>query len=117
MRCTLAAAAVCLALGCSADTVAEQDARGRAAYVNYCQACHETERGIGPRLTSAVLASRMSTTQLFAYNRDKMPYNAGNTLTDQQYWDITAHLVWRHDLVPRARPLGNKTADTPFTLQ
>ena len=105
----------CMA-ACSPDTGARQQARGALAYATYCQACHEEEEGIGPRLTSAVLASHMTAAQLFAYHRDKMPYNAGGSLTEQQYWDITAYLLQRSGLSQGTRPLAAKSATYPLRL-
>ena len=105
-----------LATACQRDTVPEQQARGVAAYAAYCQACHEQEDGIGPRLTPAVLATRMTAERLFAYNRDKMPYNAGKLLTDEQYWDITAYLLARSGMAGRDEPLWEGNADFPLSL-
>jgi len=75
---------------------AEQIAQGERLYGQYCAACHEMEGGIGPLLKKEVLATRVSASSLFAYIRRTMPYEAGNTLPEQHYWDITAYLLARH---------------------
>ena len=103
------------ASACSSDTASQQQARGEAAYIQYCQMCHEPDQeGIGPLLPPAVLASRKTAVQLYDYNRNNMPYNAGRTLTDRQYWDITAFLLWRSGLRTGDQPLTARNAD--FTL-
>ncbi len=103
-----------LVVACQRDTVPAQQARGAATYAAYCEACHEQNDGIGPRLTPTVLASRMTAERLFAYNRDKMPYNAGRLLTNQQYWDITAFLLARSGLASGNEPLRAENADFPL---
>ena len=116
MRGTSVLPVLCFAAACASDTIPQQQARGETAYVAFCQPCHEQDEGIGPRLTPAVLATRMTAAQLFTYNRDKMPYNAGRTLTDPQYWDITAYLLERSDLAQGDRPLSAQSAEYPLHL-
>jgi len=99
---------------CTPDTPEEQQARGALAYKAFCQSCHEQDQGIGPRLTPAVLATRTTAAQLFAYNRDKMLYNAGHLLTDVQYWDITAYLLERSNLAKHEGTLRAENADYPL---
>lgn len=72
-----------------------QYAQGEQLYAAYCASCHELEGGIGPVLSSNVLATRVNARYLFNYNKANMPYEAGNTLQEDQYWAITAYLVMR----------------------
>ena len=80
------------------QTSEAQRAEGDALYQAYCASCHEVDQGIGPRLSRNVLATRVSVKRLFTYNRKNMPYNAGNTLTEAEYWAITAYLLAREGL-------------------
>ena len=82
-----------------------------ASYQAYCQACHEADQGIGPRLTPEVLASRGAAARLYSYNRDKMPYNAGGSLSDEEFWDITAYLLGRSALIAPDVLLHSRNAD------
>lgn len=100
----------------SLPNAAEQFARGAELYQVHCAACHEIERGIGPRLTADVLATRMSAQSLFTYNRLNMPYEAGNTLSQQQYWDITAYMLVQNGLLEKEIHLGENNAAS-FSLQ
>ena len=77
----------------------EQINNGRALYSTYCASCHEIEGGIGPIITEKVLATRVNAALLFNYNKLNMPYEAGNTLTDDEYWAITAFLLNEHGFV------------------
>ena len=94
---------------CARDTptAQEQVARGEVLYNQFCTHCHEMENGIGPRLTREVLATRLTAASLNRYNQRNMPYEAGNTLLPEQYWEITAYLVQRHGFNPEGLYLGD----------
>jgi mono/diheme cytochrome c family protein len=77
----------------------DQFKAGEQLYSTYCAHCHEIENGIGPHLTPKVLATRVTAQSLFNYNKRNMPYEAGNTLTEAQYWSVTAYLLIRHGLM------------------
>lgn len=93
------ACAILVVAGCTTRSPEQQRTSGLALYAAYCEYCHDAEEGIGPRLTPNVLATRLTAAQLFIYNKEKMPYNAGGILTDAQYWDITAFLLARSALM------------------
>lgn len=76
-------------------TAVAQFEQGETLYRTYCAACHETDNGIGPKLTPEVLATRVNAQLLFNYNQRNMPYEAGNTLKEEEYWAITAFLAIR----------------------
>ena len=112
----LAALALLIALApaCSKQpplTPETQFTQGKGLYEAYCASCHEIDPGIGPRLTKEVLATRLSATALFNYNRKNMPYEAGNTLQEDEYWAITAYLLTRHGFIERKVVLGSETAE------
>ncbi len=88
-----------------------QFTQGQGLYEAHCTSCHEIDPGIGPRLTKEVLATRVSATALFTYTRKNMPYEAGNTLQEDEYWAITAYLLTRHGFIESNVVLGSETAD------
>ena len=90
----------------------DQYARGEALYNAYCASCHEIDGGIGPKLTPRVLATRVTADALFRYTRRFMPYEAGNTLSVEQYWDITGYLLQRHGFVERGVEVTAANAET-----
>jgi len=91
-----------------------QRTTGETTYQIYCASCHDTEQGIGPRLTRELLATRGTAGKLFIYNRDKMPYNAGNLLTEEEYWNITAYMLARTNLVDSDIVLNPDNAEYIF---
>lgn len=95
----LGACTILVVAGCSTRSPQQQRTRGVVLYAAYCESCHDTEEGIGPRLTPQVLTTRLTAAKLFTYNKEKMPYNAGGILTEAQYWDITAFLLTRSRLM------------------
>jgi len=40
-----------------------------------------------------------------------MPYEAGNTLQEDEYWAITAYLLTQHGFIERKVVLGPETAE------
>ncbi|MCH7686290.1 MAG: cytochrome c [Planctomycetes bacterium] len=88
-----------------------QFAQGKGLYEAYCASCHEIDPGIGPRLTKEVLATRLSATALFEYTRKNMPYEAGNTLREDEYWAITAYMLAQQGFFENDVVLSPETAD------
>lgn len=98
--------------GAGADAAAQsQLARGQALYVQYCFACH-LPGSVGPELTREVLAGMGTARTLFNFIRTAMPQNAPGSLTDQEYWDILAHMLAETGLLPAGIRPGPETADT-----
>lgn len=98
--------------GAGADATAQsQIARGRALYVQYCFACH-LPGSVGPELTRELLASMGTARALFNFIRTAMPQNAPGSLTDQEYWDILAHMLAEAGLLPAEMRPGPETADS-----
>ena len=48
---------------------------------------------------------------LFTYNQKNMPYNAGNTLNEEEYWAITAYLLAREGFLDEAKVLDAASAE------
>ena len=102
-------------VGCapsSSETGPDQISSGEQLYGSYCASCHEIEGGIGPLLTRKVLATRVNAGYLYKYNKANMPYEAGNTLQEDQYWAITAYLLAREGLMEPSVRLTALNADT-----
>ena len=64
-------------------------------YTTYCASCHDLDNGIGPKLKPEVIATRVNAQLFFDYNKRNMPYQAGNTLIEEEYWAITAYILMR----------------------
>ena len=79
-------------------------------YGTYCAGCHETDNGIGPKLIKEVVATRVNGQLLYNYNKRNMPYQAGNTLKDEEYWAITAYMLMREDFLGKSMPLSEQNA-------
>ena len=90
----------------------DQFASGEQLYGTYCASCHEVENGIGPLLTKEVVATRVNGQFLYNYNKRNMPYEAGNTLTEEQYWAITAYMLVRDGFLSEGTTLGPENAAT-----
>ena len=93
------------------DPAAAQVAAGAALYVSRCEACHRADDAEGPRLTEQLIRSYGSARALFDYTRMSMPWDAPGTLSDEEYWRVTAYLVASRNL-DLPRPLDSATADS-----
>ena len=96
----------------SASTTIDQFKQGQQLYTTYCASCHEVEGGIGPVLSKKVLATRVNAKYLYNYNKANMPYEAGNTLPEKDYWDITAYLLIREGFMDSTLQLNSFIADS-----
>ena len=88
----------------------DQFLEGEGLYTTYCASCHEIENGIGPKLSKAVIATRVNAQLLFNYNQRNMPYQAGNTLPESEYWSITAYMLIREGFLDRNEILSAENA-------
>ncbi len=87
-----------VAAGCAAgESEAEQAMRiadqGAELYRMRCDACHEVDGGIGPRLRPQVVAGYETPIRLFDYLKRTMPYGAPGTLTDDEYRSVVQFLI------------------------
>ena len=75
---------------------AQQAQRGRDVYLGFCRSCHTAESHTGP-LFHATWDKR-SMADLFAFIRERMPKNEPGTLSDQEYADVVAYLLWMNKM-------------------
>ncbi len=76
---------------------------------------HPPEGFILPRYVPALIGPntlvRFETAlDLFEYIRSQMPWQAPGSLTDEEYWQLTAYLALEHDIVLDDRPLTAERA-------
>ena len=90
---------------------ADQVSRGEVLYQALCEQCHDLENGIGPRLTHDVIATHLSAAALFKYTRKSMPYKAPGSLSDQEYWDVTAYMLFRTGFLERDVVLDSESEE------
>lgn len=95
---------------CTRPNPETQRALGETVYATYCQSCHEAP-GTGPRLTPAILASRLNAVRLYAYNLQQMPYEAGGVLSNEDYLNVTAWLLYRASLIESIKMLTMRNMD------
>ena len=111
MRITLRFVGVLLVVSaCTRPNPEMQQVLGETVYDAYCQSCHEVP-GTGPRLTPAILASRLTAARLYTYNQQQMPYNAGGTLSNEDYLNVTAWLLHRASLIESDKMLTVRNMD------
>lgn len=93
-------AVVVLVVAAAAVSLAQESqvSRGQAVYSEFCAKCHDT--GGAPQLNATNLG-RYSTAQgLHNYISAAMPLDAPGSLSADQYWDVTAHLLDSTGLLP-----------------
>jgi mono/diheme cytochrome c family protein len=94
----------------SAESQATQIANGESIYRIECAQCHEPG-GTGPELNTAALAAYGTAGELFTYIQRTMPPDTPGSLSEQQYWDVTAYLLATHALLPAETLVGPETGD------
>jgi hypothetical protein len=101
---------VVLVFAATAVSLAQEDqvSRGQTVYNEYCAKCHVA--GTAPQLNATNLG-RYSTAQgLYNYISAAMPLDAPGSLTGDQYWDVTAHLLNSTGLLPADTELNADSA-------
>ncbi len=88
----------------------DQLARGRGLYEQHCVRCH-AQGGTAPELTAEALAPMGTAQTLFSFVRVAMPQDRPGTLTEQEYWDILAHLLAANGFLPPGVRLSPATAE------
>jgi len=99
-----------LVSACTRSNPETQRALGETVYTTYCHSCHEAP-GTGPRLTPSVLASRLTAARLYTYNQQQMPYSAEGILSDEDYMNVTAWLLYRASLIESNKTLTMRNMD------
>lgn len=90
-------------------TPAEQIATGESVFGERCASCH-VSGGAGPVLDLIALAKYGSALELFAYTRRTMPPGAPGSLSEADYWAVTAYMLAAEELLPADTLVGPTTA-------
>lgn len=107
-----------LVTACNGDTVGsgndieltqQQVRNGQMVYNDQCARCHDPGM-VGPQLQASTLAVYGTAQGLFEYTRQTMPQDAPGTLSEQEYWDVTAHMMQETGLLPGDTGLGPANA-------
>ncbi len=104
------------AQGTSAAGAQQQVAAGQQVYSQHCAVCHgDNLQGVsGPALTQSAVASFDHAKSLVDYIAKQMPLTAPGSLSQQQYYDVTAYLLNKDGLLPADMTL---TAENAATLE
>ena len=92
-------------------TQQQQVAAGQSVYTAECAECHDPG-GIGPVLDASNLAAYGTAQELYTYVHGAMPLDAPGSLTDQQYYDVTAYMISDAGLLPQDVVIGPDTLGT-----
>jgi len=84
----------------------QQAVAGETVFATYCSSCHD-------RVFSRSLLARYRTAEgFFNYNRGRMPPAKPGSLTDQQYYDVTAYCLSQQGLLTPEQIVNAQTAAT-----
>lgn len=83
-------------------TLDEQVAAGEKVYGERCASCHGA-KGEGKKKAPALIGPKAlddyhNGKEAFHYIKDMMPPTAPGSLTDDEYWNVTAYLIKKNDL-------------------
>lgn len=83
-------------------TLDEQVAVGEKLYVEKCASCHG-EKGEGKEKAPALVGPKAlddyhNAKEAFGYIKDNMPPEKAGSLSDDEYWHITAFLIKKNEL-------------------
>ena len=90
-------------------TPADQVATGESVFADRCVSCHVAS-GAGPVLNIIALAKYGSALELFAYTRRTMPPGAPGSLSEADYWAVTAYMLAAEELLPADTLVGPTTS-------
>jgi cytochrome c len=87
-----------------------------ATYEGSCSRCHGSnlEDGFSAKLSKPALANYGTVFELYEYLRAAMPKGNAGSLSNQEYFDITAYLLSRQGLLPEGQVVD---ADSAPNLQ
>lgn len=88
----------------------QQIESGATVYQAECAHCHDPG-GTAPVLDAPALAAYETARGLFDYTRTTMPPDTPGTLSDGQYWDVTAYMLAAAERLPEGPVVGPDTAD------
>ncbi|MEJ2558102.1 MAG: cytochrome c [Anaerolineae bacterium] len=109
---TVAAAATTPAATGAQGTSEQQVAAGQKVYTTDCESCHGADlQGVtGPALTQPIIAEYGNAKQLVDFTSQLMPQNAPGSLSQEQYYDVTAFILNKDGLLPAGETLTPKDA-------
>jgi mono/diheme cytochrome c family protein len=104
-----AGSAACGPTNDAEQTQQEQVVHGSEVYQAECARCHDPG-GVAPPLTAPRLAAYGTAQSLYSFTRSTMPQDRPGTLSDQEYWAVTAYTLDQEGLLPGETVLGPDTA-------
>jgi S-disulfanyl-L-cysteine oxidoreductase SoxD len=113
---TVFLAAALLAAPPAALAESAQLREGRAAYAENCAACHgPTGRGgsgyANPIWGAGAQIRKFRTAMgMWEYNRDLMPFDDPNRVSDELKWAVTLYILVNHGAAPAETTLGPQNA-------
>jgi mono/diheme cytochrome c family protein len=104
---TVAAAATTPAATGAQGTSEQQVAAGQKVYTTDCESCHgaSLEGVTGPPLTQSTISRFGDAQQFENFIAQLMPLNAPGSLSQQQYYDVTAFILNKDGLLPAGETL------------
>jgi alcohol dehydrogenase (cytochrome c) len=102
-----ATAAPAVAATGAQGTSEQQVAAGQQVYTTHCESCHgaSLEGVSGPPLTQSTISRFGDAQQLEGFIAQLMPQNAPGSLSQQQYYDVTAFILSKDGLLPAGETL------------
>jgi mono/diheme cytochrome c family protein len=92
------------------QAVQQQVDRGNQVFQARCQQCH-VEGGAGGDLNAQTLAEYGTAQALYNYTSSTMPLDDPGSLSEQEYWDVTAHMLSATGQLDVDEPLGPNNAN------
>ncbi len=86
--------------------------QGAEVYRQRCHGCHDVTGAIGEQLSARVLASYYTARSLYDYINLAMPQNEPGSLSEEEYWAVTAHLIVERRLAVLEKPLDASVGDS-----
>ncbi len=81
-------------------------------YSARCAVCHDQDTQIGTRLDAAMLRSYRTARALYNYTSFAMPYDAPRSMSVEEYWAVTAHMLRSRGLIETGVVVGPENADS-----
>jgi mono/diheme cytochrome c family protein len=109
---TVAAAATTAAPTGAQGTSEQQVTAGQKVYTTDCESCHgaSLEGVTGPPLTQSTLSRFGTAKQLVDFTSQLMPQNTPGSLSQEQYYDVTAFILDKDGLLPAGETLTTENA-------
>jgi S-disulfanyl-L-cysteine oxidoreductase SoxD len=97
-------------------TLDEQVAAGEKVYAERCAVCHGKD-GTGGKKAPALVGPKAlddyhNAKEAYTYIHDMMPTTAPGSLTEEEYWNVTAFLIKKNDLGGIKDPLNAASSES-----